>query len=242
MSPWRTLDSTMTTGAPLDARRAAMPCFILRRDGICSQHGQLFSDRFVCIARRGHPLAKKKTLSMSAFARAAHALVSPCGTEGGYVDDAFARLGLQRKVSMVVPHFLAAPHIVASNDLLLTMAERVADVVAEPLGLVVLSPPRELEIPGFTCSLLWHERTHEDRRGGGYGTSSSPRRRSVTVQGWGRARDRRMRPVAHDHCRFSLRGPQRSGLPPRCATATRATNAPGVSPRQARRSVPAGER
>jgi DNA-binding transcriptional LysR family regulator len=123
---------------------------------------QLFSDRFVCIARRGHPLAKKKTLSMSAFARAAHALVSPCGTEGGYVDDALARLGLQCKVSMVVPHFLAAPHIVASNDLLLTMPERVADVVAEPLGLVVLSPPRELELPGFTCSLLWQERTHED--------------------------------------------------------------------------------
>src|SRR3989449_5603321 len=34
------LDSTMTTGAPLDARRAAMPSYILRRDGICSQHGQ----------------------------------------------------------------------------------------------------------------------------------------------------------------------------------------------------------
>src|SRR5882724_2468158 len=33
------LDSTMTTGAPLDARRAAMPSYILRRDGICSQHG-----------------------------------------------------------------------------------------------------------------------------------------------------------------------------------------------------------
>src|SRR3989442_8908687 len=32
------LDSTMTTGAPVDARRAAMPSYILRRDVICSQH------------------------------------------------------------------------------------------------------------------------------------------------------------------------------------------------------------
>ena len=29
----------MTTGAPLDARRATMPSYILMRDGICSQHG-----------------------------------------------------------------------------------------------------------------------------------------------------------------------------------------------------------
>ena len=33
------LDSTMTTGAPVDARRTAMPSYLLRRDGICSQHG-----------------------------------------------------------------------------------------------------------------------------------------------------------------------------------------------------------
>jgi len=41
---WREADSTMTTGAPLDARRAAMPSYILERDGICSQHeGELLS-------------------------------------------------------------------------------------------------------------------------------------------------------------------------------------------------------
>jgi DNA-binding transcriptional LysR family regulator len=42
------------------------------------------------------------------------------------------------------------------------MAERVATVVTRPLDLAVLSPPRELELAGFTNSLLWHERTHED--------------------------------------------------------------------------------
>jgi DNA-binding transcriptional LysR family regulator len=122
---------------------------------------QLLRDRFVCIARRAHPLAKK-TLSISSFARAAHALISPWGMEGGYVDDALARLGLQRKVAVAVPHFLAAPHIIASSDLLLTVPERVAQVVAGPLNLAVLAPPQELELTGFTMSILWHERTHED--------------------------------------------------------------------------------
>jgi DNA-binding transcriptional LysR family regulator len=123
---------------------------------------KLFNDRFVCIARHGHPLAKTKTLSLSSFAGAAHALISPWGMEGGYVDDALARLGLQRKVSIAVPHFLVAPHIVASSDLLLTVAGRVAEVVVGPLGLVVLAPPQELGLTGFTLSILWHERTHDD--------------------------------------------------------------------------------
>ena len=123
---------------------------------------QLFRDRFVCIARRGHPLAKTKTLSLSSFAGAAHALISPWGTDGGYVDDALARLGLHRKVAIAVPHFLVAPHLVASSDLLLTVAERIAKVVVGQLGLVVLAPPKELGLTGFTLSILWHERTHDD--------------------------------------------------------------------------------
>jgi DNA-binding transcriptional LysR family regulator len=123
---------------------------------------QLLRERFVCIARRAHPLAKTRTLSLSSFAAAAHALVSPWGMDGGYVDDALARLGLQRKVAVAVPHFLAAPHIIASSDLLLTVAERIAEVVAGPLDLAVLAPPPELELAGFTLSILWHERTHDD--------------------------------------------------------------------------------
>ena len=40
----------------------------------------------------------------------------------------------------------------------------------------------------------------------------------------------------------SLPGAPRSGFPPRCAMAVRATNAPGASPRWARRSAPAEEK
>jgi len=72
------------------------------------------------------------------------------------------RLGLQRKVAVAVPHFLVAPHIIASTDLLLTMAERISNVLAKPLGLVTLTPPRELQLTGFELSLLWHERTQDD--------------------------------------------------------------------------------
>ncbi len=122
----------------------------------------LLRERFVCVVRRGHALAKKKTLSLSAFTRAAHALVSPWGVEGGLVDDALARLQLQRRVAVAVPHFLVAPHIVAASDLVVTLAERVANAMAKPLGLVAIAPPKELRLTGFSVSLFWHERTQDD--------------------------------------------------------------------------------
>ena len=34
--------------------------------------------------------------------------------------------------------------------------------LAGPLGLVVLKPPPELRLEGFTMSALWHERTQSD--------------------------------------------------------------------------------
>jgi DNA-binding transcriptional LysR family regulator len=64
---------------------------------------------------------------------------------------------------VALPHATVAPHnIVASSDLLATMAERVARVLAPPLDLVILEPPSELLLTGFTLSMLWHERTQTD--------------------------------------------------------------------------------
>ena len=131
-------------------------------EGTSMRRQQILEERFVCVARREHPLAKKKVLTLSRFAAASHALISPWGKEGGFVDDALARLGLQRRVTVALPHAMVAPHIIASSDLLLTMPERVARVLAPPLDLVVLEPPPELLLTGFTISMLWHERTQSD--------------------------------------------------------------------------------
>jgi DNA-binding transcriptional LysR family regulator len=122
---------------------------------------KLFDERFVCVMRAGNPLAGKR-LTLKRFAEAQHALISPRGSEGGIVDDALARLGLSRRVTVAVPHFLIAPHMVASSDLVLTLAGRIATTLAEPLGLLVVPAPSELALEGFTMSLVWHERTHED--------------------------------------------------------------------------------
>ena len=76
------------------------------------------------------------------------------------VDTALARLGRRRRVALEVPHFLVAPHVVRATDLVLTLAERLAQRLAPMLGLRQLAPP--LELQGFTMSMVWHERQHAD--------------------------------------------------------------------------------
>jgi DNA-binding transcriptional LysR family regulator len=120
---------------------------------------RLFDERFVCIVRKGHPaLGKRWTLER--FLELDHALIAPSGRPGGAVDDALAKRGLSRRVALLVPHFLAAPFVIAQTDLVLTLPERVAMTFAKTLPLELLPPP--FPVPGFAMILLWHDRTHHD--------------------------------------------------------------------------------
>ena len=125
-------------------------------DGL--HHEVLFDDVFLCVLRAGHPAADG--LDLDAFLAWPHVLVAPRGRTGGVVDTVLAERGLSRRVSVLLPHFLVAPHIVASTDCILTLASRVACRVAEPLGLVLR--PLPLPLPRFGIAMLWHERTEQD--------------------------------------------------------------------------------
>jgi DNA-binding transcriptional LysR family regulator len=120
---------------------------------------RLFSDRFACLVRRDHPRVKKK-LTLDLYAELPHAFVAPRGTRGGAVDDALRARGRERRVALLLPNFLAAPHIVARSDLVVTLGERIAKTFAEQLPLRVLPPP--VRLPGFEMSLIWHERMDAD--------------------------------------------------------------------------------
>jgi len=121
---------------------------------------RLFRERFVCVMREGHPSARRGRLGLDAFVALPHALISPSGNAGSTVDTALHKLGKRRRVALEIPHFLVAPHVVAETDVVLTLAERVAKSLAPHLNLVMVKPP--LDLPGFTMTMLWHERKHTD--------------------------------------------------------------------------------
>jgi DNA-binding transcriptional LysR family regulator len=119
----------------------------------------LFEDGFVCVTAAEHPLARGR-LTLERYLGARHAVIAPRGRRGGIVDDRLAAMGRERRVVLTIPHFLAAPYVVAQSDLVLTLPARVARVLAPPLGLAVLRPP--LEVPSFTMAMAWHRRTDDD--------------------------------------------------------------------------------
>jgi DNA-binding transcriptional LysR family regulator len=131
----------------------------LRGGGTVIHSRVLYEERFVCVVREGHPKVKKR-LDLDTWASLPHAFVAPGGKPGGVVDDVLAQHGRQRRVACAVPHFLLAPHVVASSDLVLTVGARVAEAFAKVLPLRVVEAP--VALPGFRMSLAWHERQHRD--------------------------------------------------------------------------------
>ena len=109
-------------------------------------------DDFVGIARRDHPAFKRKRISVASWAALPHLLVSPRGQDAGEADEHLAELGLKRRIVAVVPHFLAAPLIVANSDLVTLTTKRVANYFSELLDLRIFEPP--VPMRSFTIDLL----------------------------------------------------------------------------------------
>jgi DNA-binding transcriptional LysR family regulator len=121
----------------------------------------LFEDRFVCLRRKTR--AQRARLTPERFAALGHVLVASPDAGKGPVDYALAQRGLTRRVLATVPHFLVAPGIVHSTDLVLTTGQRVADEFAPRLQLESFPCPVPLE--PFTVSMVWHARSDDEGAG-----------------------------------------------------------------------------
>jgi DNA-binding transcriptional LysR family regulator len=116
---------------------------------------KLFDETYVCIARRNHPLIGSK-LDLATFAALDHLIVSPRG--GGFTgatDTVLQALSRERRVGLSIASFLMAPEIVARSDTVALVPRRLVQDRADRL--LILEPP--LAVPGFTISLVWHDRT-----------------------------------------------------------------------------------
>jgi DNA-binding transcriptional LysR family regulator len=102
-------------------------------------------ERFVGIARKGHPSlvkrGKKLHIDLDDFTRLPHILVSPRGDTRGAVDDALESLGRVRQVSATCPSFLAVPFLVGASQSIAVLAERVALQLQDAARLSVFELP-----------------------------------------------------------------------------------------------------
>ncbi len=124
------------------------------------QSQTLFRDSFRCFARNKHPaFTGKRRLTIKAYTRLNHILVSPGGEGPGVVDRVLQREGLDRRISLRVPHFATALEVITQSDLVLTAPASLSKCAA---GATLASRPAPIAIPEHAITMLWHPRFTED--------------------------------------------------------------------------------
>jgi DNA-binding transcriptional LysR family regulator len=121
---------------------------------------RLWGCEYVCVMRRDHPLAVRRTLTLDAFCSAKHLRVSFAGRPRGFVDDALARLGRERHVMITVNQFHSAGCVVRQSDLLTVLPRSFVPATGFASELTCRALP--FELPGIDVALLWHRRHEHD--------------------------------------------------------------------------------
>lgn len=120
---------------------------------------RLFRHKYVCVFRKGHPLAKSP-MTLEQFCELNHVGVVAANTGHGEVDGLLERAGIHRKMRLVVPHFVAVGHILQFTDLISTLPERFAERCKVPFGLT--TSPHPARLPDIAINLFWHAKYNRD--------------------------------------------------------------------------------
>lgn len=129
----------------------------------------LFMEDFVCIVRPGHPRIGRRRLTLSQFSYEWHLVVgrADAGPDvflratNASLQEGFSKAVRERKVALLVPHFLAVPNTIANTDLLCVVPRQLGQVY-EALGQVkIVALPVKCE--SFAVSQFWHKRFDTDQ-------------------------------------------------------------------------------
>lgn len=121
-------------------------------------HQRLYGGQYVCVMRKGHPLASKE-LTLDRFCAARHMLVSFSGRPYGFIDEALAALGRKRHVVITVNQFFTAGRVVAHSNLLTVLPKHFVRVtgIAEQLVL----RPLPMDVSAVHVDAVWHRRSQQ---------------------------------------------------------------------------------
>ncbi|HVZ01671.1 MAG TPA: LysR family transcriptional regulator [Dongiaceae bacterium] len=113
----------------------------------------LFSEPYVCVMRRGHPLARPR-LSYDDYMAAEHLAVTHMGEPLQAVDVHLRKDGVKRRVPITINQALLAPEILLRSDLILTTQLNLVRRLSAFADLHVA--PLPIPIEPLSVHLAWH--------------------------------------------------------------------------------------
>ena len=121
-------------------------------------HQRLYDGEYVCVMRNGHPLSRGK-LTLDRYCGARHLLVSFSGRPFGFVDEALASHGRERRIVLTVNQFFTAGRVVSASDLLTVLPRHFVKVTGMASELTLRELP--FEVSPVHVDSLWHRRQEQ---------------------------------------------------------------------------------
>ena len=126
-------------------------------EALSFEHHRLYDGEYVCVMRRGHPLAQKN-ITLEEFCNSRHLLVSFSGRPYGFIDEALASIGQQRRVVMTVNQFFTAGRMVVNSNLLTVLPRHFVPTTGIADELFLCDLP--FKVPTLHVDAVWHRRKH----------------------------------------------------------------------------------
>lgn len=173
-APHAQLDVMPWTGDTLELLERGELDVALYADSMLPQdfHARdLFIDHYVCMMRKGHPLARllsatkpdaRKSEAMLAqiAAQPQVLLLYPDGHKMS-ADNILAALGhAPRHVGLRIPYFMTAPWVVANSDMVMCLPARIAVKLSGLSAVQIFPLPAKPQTFGYR--IIWHERSQRD--------------------------------------------------------------------------------
>ena len=165
-APGVTLDiMTPSDVSFLDVEQGKVDMVINRFDNMPQSFHQttLWKDSFSCMLSHENPI--KDRFSLETYLQAQHVWVSKTGMgvgvgvnprdvqRLGWVDEALAKQGKKRRISVFTRHYQAAMLLAEQKDLIVTIPSKAAKLHANNPKVVIAEPP--FEIPQFELKMAW---------------------------------------------------------------------------------------
>lgn len=169
----RILPSNLGVAEALRAGRADLAIGSYRRIPEWAAAEALLTDSRVWVISGSHPVARGK-MTLERLAELPHLVISATGederaidgyvveqglermvtrSDAGIVQGMLAARGLNRKVVVTTPHFLAALVAISQSDIAALLPRRLAETFAERFGLKMIEPP--YPSPSFELMSIW---------------------------------------------------------------------------------------
>jgi DNA-binding transcriptional LysR family regulator len=125
-----------------------------------TQSQPIFEERFVGIARQGHPALRQGTMSLETYTQLSHALTTLRRDTIGEIDKILTERNLERRIALTTPHMLILPFAIASSDLVAAIPSRIALRFAQLCNLTIFELP--VTTKPWLISMLWSALSDRD--------------------------------------------------------------------------------